>query len=144
MEAMRVASACIANYAEIRNGIVNILGGYPEWWEVPQLPQQATMFIVVTCEMDHSEAGRTFSFDLKLKRPSGDDPQLLAQIQTVKPPSPAPTGASLKNPIVVPAPVNLGEEGLHEFQLTRTDSGDMFASVSVWVRLNPGLTKPPL
>src|SRR5438874_7382915 len=69
MAAVRVASAFLANHAEVRDGLAFVAGGFPEWWTVQSLPATATMTMVVVLELDESEIETQFDLDLVVMQP---------------------------------------------------------------------------
>jgi hypothetical protein len=111
--AVRIANAFIANHAEVREGIANVLGGFPEWWMVPTLPQQVVMFVVVDLLVEDGEMGIPFEFSITLERPDRSTmPIGIMRMQRDRGPL-DPTGVLHHNVAVFPAPINIGSEGTH-------------------------------
>jgi len=133
---MRVANAFLANHAEVRDGIANILGGFPEWYTVPVLPQQVLIFVVIDIVLEDNELGETFAINLILERP--DHTTLsLGNIQMRRDRVPMDLSEALHHNIAVfPAPIILGGEGQHVITVETAD-GEQRIRIPIYARTAP-------
>lgn len=71
MTQMRVTNAFLANYAEVKGGVVYASGCFPEWFAGPSLPTIAQFFLVVQGELEPDEVGQVVQVHISLRRPDG-------------------------------------------------------------------------
>src|SRR5438045_426805 len=74
MTEVRVHSAFLANHAEVRDSLAYVLGGFPEWWTVTELPSSAFLAMVVVLQLERFEIEHEHSFDLVVTRESETTP----------------------------------------------------------------------
>ena len=134
MTRMRATNAFLANYAEVRNDLVNALGAFPEWWDVPALPFAAVIHMVVLLELEPDEVGQVFTIDVALERPGGDS-GLVSVLKTQRRPSEKVLGTPIYLRVAVPCPINVGELGPHALVLA--SDGEILARVPFGIRVVP-------
>ena len=111
-DTVQIANAFLANHAEVRDGVANILGGFPEWWTVQDFPQQVLVFVVIDLLLDDKELGQTFRFTIEVARPDNTTVQL-GSVEMRRDKNPIDLPATKHHNIgVFPAPINL-LEGTH-------------------------------
>ena len=64
---MQIQSAFLANYAEQHEGLLCVLGGWPEFWGVPEVPSEQRLTLVTVAEVAPEELGRQLTVDLTLR-----------------------------------------------------------------------------
>lgn len=69
---MRAATAMLANAAEVREGLLYVLGGGIEQLWVSELPTEVAPTVVVSVELDAADLGRSFEPHLVVVDPAGD------------------------------------------------------------------------
>jgi len=131
---MRLTNAFLANYAEARAGLFDILGAFPEWWDVPKLPANLLVHLVVNLDLEEADLGTTYFFEIGMNRPNQRF-DLLGKIQATRDPSlEHVSGAPLRNVVVMPLPILLAESGPHELVVTSLDDSQI-ARVPILVRV---------
>jgi hypothetical protein len=70
---MRPVAAFIANYAEIQAGMVQVIGGFPEWWSLAAVPGEAVISAVLVVEVEPAEVGQTATIDFFITAPDGTE-----------------------------------------------------------------------
>ena len=136
MAGVRISSALIANYAESRAGVLNILGAFPEWWEVPKLPWAGVLSFVVVLELAGAEdAKKPYKLDFTLRRPTGESDHLLS-VQTTRVATTQVPGAPFRNAVPVQLPITLGTAERHSIVVSETDT-EQSVEVPFGVRLVP-------
>jgi hypothetical protein len=140
MMRMQLTNAFLANYAEVRGGVLTAVGAYPEWWDLPVIPGAAPIFLVAILDLKETDLGHVFWFDLAVRRPGQSDDESVGFVQALrtKPEKPEeiPEGVPLRNTVVVPANIVFGVAGLHQFALSER-GGDQSVRIPVWIRHNP-------
>lgn len=69
---MRAATAMLANAAEVREGLLYVLGGGIEQLWVGELPTEVAPTVVVSVELDAADLGRSFDPHLVVVDPAGE------------------------------------------------------------------------
>lgn len=69
---MRAATAMLANAAEVREGLLYVLGGGIEQLWVGELPTEVAPTVVVSVELDATDLGRSFDPHLVVVDPAGE------------------------------------------------------------------------
>lgn len=69
---MRAATAMLANAAEVREGLLYVLGGGIEQLWVGELPTEVAPTVVVSVELDAGDLGRPFQPHLRVVDPAGE------------------------------------------------------------------------
>jgi hypothetical protein len=134
---MEFRSAFLANYVEVRGNLVNALGAFPEWWDVPSLPFVAGMHICVAIELQETDFGQPCTFEFFVHRPEGRDERIVAlQAQKIRAPEYV-EGSPIYALFAIPLPVNVGSVGLHEI-IVHFNGGEA-TRLRTWVREVPGL-----
>ena len=114
MARVEVTSAFLANYAELRGPLTNVLGAFPEWWEVPALPHNVVVYAVLGMELDEGEIGDVFTFLVVLQRPDGTTQSIsTAQARRV-PAEEVVEGSAIHLVLPIPVPVNVSQLGRHQ------------------------------
>ena len=70
---MRIVSAAIANFVEVRDSMLYMLGGFPEWWNVTQLPTAIIMGVGVVVEIEPAELSQDLMLDVAIRAVDGED-----------------------------------------------------------------------
>lgn len=140
MTRMELTSAFLANYAEVRGGVLTAVGAYPEWWDLPIIPGAATIFLVAILDIREAELGQPFWFNFAIRRPDSASDEPIGVVQALREQpndeEEIPRGVQLRNTIVVGANAVIGTPGLHEFVLTEM-VGTQSIRVAVWIRHRP-------
>lgn len=115
---VEIRNAFVATFAEIRKGTAQILGAFPEWWAVSELPQQTTFYVVVQLELERSEVGKPMALFVWIRRPDGTREGPLVTSRAERHLS---KDARPDDPIhclhMIPVTVTLGAEGRHTFEV---------------------------
>ena len=130
---MRVTSAFLANYAEVRDGLAFVAGGFPEWWTVQSLPATATMTMVVVLDLDRSEVEARFDLDVVVERPDGTETGIARASASRGKRTDADSPIYVV--LAVPVSLQLRTAGMHRFKVSR---GEVLAAASLKVRLVGG------
>jgi hypothetical protein len=69
---VRAATAMLANAAEVREGLLYVLGGGIEQLWVAELPTEVAPTVVVSVELDATDLGRPFQPHLMVLDPGGE------------------------------------------------------------------------
>jgi hypothetical protein len=131
---MRAATALLANAAEVREGLLYVLGGGVEELWVGELPAQVAPSVVVVLELDDADLGRSLAPHLTVTDPVGD-----ALVDVDLPPAvadrtPGGTDEVAQLPMVFTVGMQVAREGVHRLQLTV--DGDETASLRFAVRVS--------
>src|SRR5580704_8934577 len=104
---MRVNSAFLATYAEARDGLVNVTGGFPAWWTVQSLPTTVQLSLVLVLELEGSEPqGKPmYDFVVRLVHPHGDIDTVLVITSSRLVETSQPVGAPVYQIVAAPLTV---------------------------------------
>lgn len=143
MRRVRVEAAFLATTAETHDGLLFVMGGYPDWWTVPQLPATERMSCVYVLGLDSSEKGTAFGFSLVL------DGEHIANVHTVFGQNrEVVPGAPIRQIVTFTFQCTFRSTGRQEFSLvedkrrvigggTEPDDGETVAVIPLAVRLTP-------
>lgn len=110
---MRAATLLLANAAEVRDGLLYVLGGGLHHLWVAELPTEVAPTIVVAVDLDPAEAHRPFAAHLRVTTSTGD----VVVDAPIPPalPAAAANGSSdlVRVPIVFRAVLHLRDAGVH-------------------------------
>ncbi|HVC15570.1 MAG TPA: hypothetical protein VND62_12015 [Acidimicrobiales bacterium] len=136
---MRVDSFFLANYAEQRGGLANILGAFPEWWTVPNVPCRMAVGFVLVQDLDEAELESAYSIHLYIRpdtTPPPDDSTPLGIVETLpRRTSPIWQGAPTRNLIAHRFPVEFAQHGLHRVTARIWEQGSEAEPTTVGVNL---------
>jgi len=130
---VRAATAMLANAAEVREGLLYVLGGGIEQLWVSELPAEVAPTVVVSVELGAADLGRSFDPHLVVTDPAGE-----ALVDVDMPPATperelgGDDGAALF-PMVFTIGMPVVREGVHRLQLL-VDGAEL-ASLRFSVRL---------
>lgn len=114
---MKVRDLFIANYAEFRDGLAYVSGGFPEWWIVTQLPFETSSVLVAHIEYEQAEVELKFEFAVRLVHPSGEiDTLAMVNVNRGSRPN-QPEGSPLYQMVIMPIRILFRFEGGHIFRL---------------------------
>jgi hypothetical protein len=131
---VQVVAAFLAAEARPRNGVLDVVGGFPEFWNLAILPCEVTMALVLLVELDRDERDRTV--DLGLLFSCGDDETNLPSVSVARePPIDFVDGAPLYACEIINLVIMLERVGRCEFRVTQGDS--VIATVPFVSRLIP-------
>src|SRR5450759_5033726 len=71
MRPVRITNALLANYVDARGSLASIMGGFPEWWNVPDLPHTTGLGLVVVAQVDVDELDKEFELKIRVASPDG-------------------------------------------------------------------------
>jgi hypothetical protein len=129
---VRVHTAFLATDARIRDGLVNVINGFPESWDVPSLPATSRLTLVVVFELaPNDEAAGSHDVAVEMWHRSSGEQVATAHI-TFSGQDPF-DGAPNFRSVVIPFLVRLEDVGPHEIRLTK--SGASLACVRFVVRV---------
>lgn len=130
---VRASTALLANAAEVREGLLYVLGGGIEQLWVPELPTEVGPSVVVSLELAEEDLGRPFTPHLLVQDPAGD-----ALVDVEMPPAvpermPGGVDDVVLFPMVFTVGMEVRREGIHTMRLTA--DGDDLASLRFALRL---------
>jgi hypothetical protein len=128
---VRISSAFVANSAEVKDGLAYVMGAFPEWWTLTELPADSTLAFVFVVEMDDWELGQQFQFLIRMDHPEQSS-DTLAVIQYSRPADNQQTGTPIRQVVAVPVVAHFRSRGMHTFRVTHQEN--LVASVSLYVR----------
>ena len=132
---MRAATALLANAAEVREGLLYVLGGGIEELWVAEVPAEVAPSVVVLLELDVADLGHSFAPHLVVSDPAGE-----SLVDVDLPPATAERTAGgtdevAQFPMVFTVGMQVLREGLHRMALSV--GGSEIASLRFAVRLAP-------
>ena len=77
---MRVHSAFLADQARIRDGLVYVIGGFPETWSVESLPATTRLTLVVVFELTPDEPDAAHDFGVEMWQNSSGEQVATAHV----------------------------------------------------------------
>ena len=115
---VRASTALLANAAEVREGLLYVLGGGIEQLWVAELPTEVGPTVVVSLELAEEDLGRPFTPHLLVRDPAGD-----ALVDVEMPPAvPERMPGSVDDVVLFPMVFTVGmqvqREGIHTMRLT--------------------------
>lgn len=115
---MHASTALLANAAEVREGLLYVLGGGIEQLWVAELPTEIGPTVVVSLRLDADEVGRPFTPHLRVSDPSGE-----ALVDVEMPPAlPERMPGAIDDVVLFPMVFTVGmrvlREGAHALSLT--------------------------
>lgn len=125
----------LANAAEVREGLLYVLGGGIDQLWVGELPTEVAPTVVLSVELDADEVGRPFTPHLRVTSHAGTALVDVAMPAAVPEPRVAEAGGtpSLRFPMVFTVGMRVLEEGQH--RLVVEVDGDELAAADFTVRL---------
>lgn len=118
---MRIAGAFLSNRAEIHDTLLYVMGGFPEWWGIPELPSRQTLALALVLEVEVSELGKTVELGVRFV---AGDRTLFDQVMQVET-GPVRTdfvaGAPMYRQFIMNLSVEFEQVGLHEIVLSDRD-----------------------
>lgn len=106
----------LCNSAEVRDSMLYVLGGSPEWWTVPKLDTASTLTFALVFSMELGEHGR-FDFSMGITHESSEE-ELFSErvgIRTEERSEIEQAGSPLYCPLVAHARVTFTHPGGHRF-----------------------------
>lgn len=128
---MHVHAAFLANDARIRDGLVHVIGGFPEAWTVPSLPATSRLTLVVVFEAVPEESDESHDFGIEVWHGS-EGAQVATANVVLGPVHESDDGAPNFRSVVMPFVVQFAETGPCEIRLT--ENGLPLAAVPFAVR----------
>lgn len=113
---MRAATAMLANAAEVREGLLYVLGGGIEQLWVGELPTEVAPTVVVSVELDATDLGRSFDPHLVVVDPAGE-PLVDVDMPPARPERELDSGEVALFPMVFTVGMPIVREGGHRLQL---------------------------
>ena len=139
---MHVHTAFLASEARIREGLVHVIGGFPEVWEVPSLPATSRLTLVVVFQVEAEESGASHDFGIEMWHGSEGEQVATANV-ILGPICESVDGAPNFRSVVLEFIVQLDATGPREIRLTK--NGEPLAAVPFAVRIAaPPRDTPPL
>lgn len=132
---MRAANLLLANAAEVREGLLYVLGGGIDQLWVAELPTEVAPTVVLLVELDADEVGRPFTPHLRVTSETGASLADVSMPPAVPEPRVVEPGGSpsLHFPMVFTVGMRVEEEGQH--RLAVDVGGDVLAAADFRVRL---------
>jgi len=130
---MRAATAMLANAAEVREGLLYVLGGGIEQLLVGEVPAEVAPTVVVIVDLDDGELGRPFTPHLRVESDAGDVLVDVDMPPAVPEPQVPDAGASHRFPMVFTVGMRVLAQGPH--LLTVSVDGTDLAQAAFAVRL---------
>lgn len=131
---MRLTTAMLANYAEVRDSLLFICGGSPEWWTLTAPPPTvATLHMATMAEWEPDEIDRPFEMQITLLSPSGEQRPPFPLILPWQHSEDYVAGAPLYRPLVFQFPVEFHEVGRHSIRIA--GGNDELALIHFGVRV---------
>jgi hypothetical protein len=139
---MKVRDTFLANYAENREGLAFVTGGFPEWWRVQAIPIQSNLSMVIALEFERSEAETQFEFAIRVQHPTQeiDTLSLLTVTRGLK--FDQPPNSPLYQVLAVPLSVLFRMEGTCVFRVDDV-ANQTLATVDLFVQLIPPADPSP-
>ncbi len=137
---VKVTDVVLANYAEMRDGLAFITGGFPDYLTAISPNYSPRIGMVVVVDYEPVEIGMAFHFLVRLVHPDGDA-DTVVKIGTAPQLKPNhPDFAPIRQVVTVSSlPVEFRMSGLHEFRVVDENSGELYYSVSLGVAIGmPG------
>ena len=134
---MRAATAMLANAAEVREGLLYVLGGgIDELW-VGELPAEVAPTVVLSVELDPGDLGRPFTPHLEVRADAGD---VLVDVDMppALPEPQVPGSMSLRFPMVFTVGMRVVSEGGHRLTVSVDGAELARADFAVRLRGQPG------
>jgi hypothetical protein len=63
---MRIVSAFLADHVARHDTRLCVVGGFPEWWNLPAVPSQQTVYMGIVVEVEHDEVDTDFTLRVKV------------------------------------------------------------------------------
>lgn len=132
---MQAATLMLANAAEVREGLLYVLGGGIEQLWVAELPTEVAPTVVLSVELAADEIGLPFTPHLRVTSDSGNVLADVAMPPAIPEPRVAEAGGarSFRFPMVFTVGMQVSEEGGH--RLSVAVDGDELAGADFAVRL---------
>jgi hypothetical protein len=132
---MRIAGAFIANHAEWREHLLFVSGAFPEWWDLAEIPGDASFMLVLMAEVTHQELEQQHTVDIAMLSPDGVETPLLSITFVFGPVQEYVEGAPIYAPALIPMQAHIENVGPNEF-VVRHEGVDL-ANVRLAFRLAP-------
>jgi hypothetical protein len=132
---MRIAGAFIANHAEWREHLLFVSGAFPEWWDLAEIPGDASFTLVLMAEVTHQELDQQHTVDISMRAPDSTETALLSITFVFGPVQQYVEGAPIYAPALIPMQAHIENVGPNE--LVVRHGGDELASVRLAFRLAP-------
>jgi hypothetical protein len=55
---MRIAGAFLSTRSEVHDSLLYVMGGFPEWWTIPDLPAVQEVPLTLVLDLDADEIDR--------------------------------------------------------------------------------------
>jgi hypothetical protein len=121
---MRLKTAMVANYAEVRDSLLYISGGGAEWWRLAEMASVQRLAVVVSVELEDADLDITQHVLIGVRRPSDDGPgELLAAAEFTRSREEGESGGVVQN-MAINLPVEFHEYGTHWFVIRATGWGE--------------------
>jgi hypothetical protein len=130
---MRINSAFLAESVEL-DSVISVARGWPEWWNLPSVPAEEELLLVLVVEFDRQEVGQPFDFDFTFRQGSQErqaGPLSLTRAESTE----YVAGAPLYDFGFVRFDVEFHEVGLCEIDVSH--NGTVLTTVRFATRLNP-------
>jgi hypothetical protein len=132
---VRIAGAFIANHAEWREHLLFVSGGFPEWWDLTDIPGDTSFTLVLMAEVTHSELDQEHTVDVAMRSPDGAESALPSIAFTFGPVEEYVEGAPIYTPALIQMQAHIEHVGPTELVVRR--DGVELASVRLAFRLAP-------
>jgi hypothetical protein len=132
---MRIAGAFIANHAEWREHLLFVSGGFPEFWNLAEIPGDANFMLVLMAEVTHQELEQQHTVDIAMRSPDGSETPLLSIAFVFGQVEQYVEGAPIYAPALIPMQAHIAQVGPNEL-IVRHDGADL-ANVRLAFRLAP-------
>ena len=103
----------LANSAEVRDAMLYVLGGSPEWWSVPATGTAVRMAVALVLEAEHGEQGEHRG-TVAIRHVGSEEPLFSTELSlTLGPRTDFVAGAPQLVPLALNASVTFAEVGPH-------------------------------
>ena len=118
---LRLASGFIANYVEVRDSILYVSGGFPEWWTVTSLPSTSVLGIGLVVEFEPEDLNIVHSVTAAVRRVDGAALVVAGDSIRRKEAADRPADSPIHMCLASTVLVEFSEEGRHEVEVRWTD-----------------------
>jgi hypothetical protein len=132
---MRIVTAFICNHAEVQSSMLYVHGGFPEWWNITEIPSRQNLGLAMVAEIEEDELD--IEFDLTVTAERDQDQSLVGAggIRFQRPPSDQlVAGAPLYQPLAMGLLLNFQNVGPHRVLISESDQ--QLAEVRFGVRVS--------
>jgi hypothetical protein len=132
---MRIAGAFIANHAEWREHLLFVSGGFPEWWDLAEIPGDTSFTLVLMAEVTHQELDQQHTVEVAMRSSDGTEAALPSITFGFGPVEQYVEGAPIYTPALISMQAHIEHVGPTELVVR---AGDVeLASVRLAFRLAP-------